>query len=78
MPWPAPVKPRPSSVVALTLTDAAGMASAAARRSAICGRYAASFGRWAMIVASMFPTAQPAAASSSDTRASRRRLEIPA
>ena len=43
-----------TSVVALTLTRLTGSPSASAIFSAICGRYAASFGRCAMIVASIF------------------------
>ena len=54
IPWPAPVNPRPSSVVALTLTWSLESPSASAIFSAIFGRYARSFGRWAMMVESMF------------------------
>ena len=77
MPSPLPVKPRPSSVVAFTLTWERDTPQALARFSRIWGMKGASLGRWAMRVASMLPMENPFSPSRAQTRSSSTRLSAP-
>ena len=78
MPSRAPVKPRPSSVVALTLTRSTSTSMHCARFRRICAMCGASFGAWASTVQSRLPTMYPAACRRAVTARSSARLSAPA
>ena len=75
MPSPRPAKPRCSVVVALTLTCSARALQSAATFCSICLTCGARRGACAMSVASMLPSAYPAARAALRTRSSSSRAE---
>ena len=77
IPSPEPVKPRRSSVVALTLMFPRPVCSAPAIFRRICSICGASFGRWAMMVASRLPRRYPAPSSLRLTSRSSSMLSAP-
>ena len=77
MPSPLPVKPRPSSVVALTLTWETSTPQALAKFSRIEAIWGESLGRWAVTVASILLMVHPSRRSRAHTCASSCRLSAP-
>ena len=77
MPSSVPVKPRPSSVVALTLMAVTGTPMTRERFWRIWGIWGMSLGFWARMVMSAFSTRQPFWAKRSMTFPRRTRLSAP-